>query len=228
LVDDTINKRSKTKIQNNAEDTNIKNNIYKGNSIKKDKINDKKNKKDLDNVKDKKIKTISKRKSIIIISIFLLIIIAVLFGAFEFTYNTNYLAPAVNFSTFESNFNSAPNVSIVISANNGTELSYAIDCGVSLIRTLTSSHINHKAPSAINLYVMNKINCTYQQGLGTTSSNYITTSPTECLNKINNPAIFINYSNVNQTIIKPYDLYFSGNAKLLQMCGIAQEITSGN
>ncbi|MGC8649059.1 MAG: hypothetical protein ACP5UN_02470 [Candidatus Micrarchaeia archaeon] len=229
MVGEITNKKIKKPDQNKKE-IKDKDNVENIKETKDNKMSSKKDKKTSDKAGEKAANKESKKKNIFIISIFIIIIFVVLFGAFEYEYNTNslYLTSTANFSTFESNFNSAPNVSIVISASNGTELSYAINCGVSLIRTLTSSHINHKAPSEINLYVMNNVNCTYQKGLGVVSGNYITTTPAECLNMINTPAIFINYSNVNQTIIKPYDLYFSGNAKFLQICGISPEITSGS
>jgi len=157
---------------------------------------------------------------------FIIIIVAVIFGAYEF-----YSTPqqSASFSTFESNFNSAPNVAIVVSADNGTALSYAINCEISLIETITSSHINHKAPSAMSIYIMNKTSCTYLNGLGVASGNYLTATPSECINMTKGiPSIFINYSNTNSTIITPYSIYFSGNAKFLQTCGIAPELASGS
>ncbi|MCL5433950.1 MAG: hypothetical protein M1538_03155 [Candidatus Marsarchaeota archaeon] len=164
-------------------------------------------------------------KVIIGVAAFIIIIIAVIFGAYEY-----YILPqqhSVSFFTFLSNFNSAPKISIVVSAQNSTELSYAIQCETQLILSITSSHVNYRAPSSMSLFVINGNNCTYLSGLGVYTSNYISTGKNECLNiSSSTPSIFINYSNTNSTIIKQNALYFSGNAAALQMCGIAPEFTS--
>ncbi|MGC8572004.1 MAG: hypothetical protein ACP5RI_03030 [Candidatus Micrarchaeia archaeon] len=206
-------------------ENNVKNNMKNKN---KGKANSKKerNEKDAD-TKEKannKNKGSGKIKAVISISAFIIIIIAVIFGAYQY-----YVTPqqSTSFSTFISNFNSAPKISIVVSAMNSTDLSYAIECETQLILSLTSNHENYRNPSSMNLYVIEGNNCTYLNGLGSYTSNYINTGKSECLNMSSvNPTIYINYSNTNSTVIKQNALYFSGNSKALQMCGIAPELSS--
>ncbi|EQD67411.1 hypothetical protein B2A_00768, partial [mine drainage metagenome] len=69
--------------------------------------------------------------------------------------------------------------------------------------------------------------CIYRQGaLGTLISNYTNTTRAACLGYGKSmPSIFINYSTANSTVIKPTQLYFTGDAKFLDECGIAYQIT---
>ena len=132
-----------------------------------------------------------------------------------------------SFKAFASNFNKANSVSIYINYTNGTDYAPELSCSNALIEELIGSVAAHKNASQINLYVLYNDSCIYRQGsLGTLISNYTNATRSECLGYgSSEPSIFINYSNVNRTIITPNKLYFTGDAKFLNECGIAYQIT---
>ena len=132
-----------------------------------------------------------------------------------------------SFKAFASNFNKANSVSIYINYTNGTDYAPELSCSNALIEELIGSVTAHKNASQINLYVLYNDSCIYRQGsLGTLISNYTNATRSECLGYgSSEPSISINYSNVNRTIITPNKLYFTGDAKFLNECGIAYQIT---
>lgn len=132
-----------------------------------------------------------------------------------------------SFSTFRSNYNSASRVAIYASAGtNGTGISSTIGCATALVESLIASPSSHRNASTIDFFIMNQTACVYENGVGGTVGNYTYNSPGNCINTSRSePSIFINYSAVNSTVIKPTALYISGDAQFLSLCGVASEIT---
>ncbi|MEM0149915.1 MAG: hypothetical protein QXW10_03410, partial [Candidatus Micrarchaeaceae archaeon] len=132
-----------------------------------------------------------------------------------------------SFKAFADNFNKASSVSIYVNYTNSTDFAPELSCSTALIEELISSTTVHKNASQINFYVLYNDSCIYRQGaLGTLISNYTNATRSECVGYgSGKPSIFINYSNSNSTIITPNRLYFTGDAKFLSECGIANQIT---
>ena len=171
--------------------------------------------------KENTAKTPAKKYLIVASAILLLVI---LFSAFYFGYHsTSTKANKYGFTTFQSNFDTSSNVSIVVNYNSSA-FQYEIDCATNIIYNLVSAHIKNSAD--ITFFVINSTNCTYlQNGLGKIVKNYSYASPTTCMSIAQkHPAIFINYSTTNSTVIKPNALYMSGNDGFLKQCGIASTI----
>ncbi len=174
----------------------------------------------------KKKKQKADRKATLVL-IFIAIIIFALAGGLVYGLNqqTN-----VSFSTFQSNFASAANVAIIVTAYNGTALSATVGCATNLIEQLVSTHSTaHKNSTSINFYILNRTQCVYSSGLGQHSgTNYTHSTPQQCIGMTNSiPRVFINYSAINKTVITPTSLYVSGNINYLVECGVASEITAG-
>ncbi|MCL5105953.1 MAG: hypothetical protein M1331_00960 [Candidatus Marsarchaeota archaeon] len=161
------------------------------------------------------------KKYIVVASAILLLII--LFSAFYFGYRGAGAKSKYGFSTFQSNFDASSNVSIVVDYNSSA-FQYEIGCATNIIYNLVSSRIKNSA--SITFFVINSTNCTYlQNGLGKIAKNYSYASPAACIDIAQkHPAIFINSSAVNNTVIKPNALYISGNDDFLKQCGIASII----
>ena len=160
---------------------------------------------------------------------FVIVIVFAIAGALVYGLNASQGA---SLSAFENNFDAASNISIIVYANNNTNLAPPIDCAANLIEQLTSTHgAAHKDPTAINYYVMNQSICSYNPGglnggLGNSAPN--TTTPSKCLALSQGQLrIFINYSAINKTTITPMALYISGNIRFLAQCGVASELTAG-
>ena len=163
------------------------------------------------------------------IAVAIVIVVAVL-GAAAFAIYM-YLTPlsaqqTASFGTFEANFNSANRVAIFATAYNGSQLSSTVGCATAVIVQIVSSQAHHRDPGTIDYYVVNQTSCVYSgKGLGQPTSNYTTTSLQNCLNVTRTePTIFINYTQINTTIIRPDYLYTSGNAAYLAQCGIANQL----
>ncbi len=172
--------------------------------------------KETQNIKNKSAQS-DYKKYLIVISA--LIILIILFSAFYFNYY-NTSKQTSNFVTFRSNFDTANNVSIMVNYNSSS-FPYQIGCATNLIYNIVSSRI--KSSSNILFFVVNSTNCTYiKNGLGQVIKNYTYASPASCLNITKKqPTIFINYSAINKTIIKPNAIYISGDGNFLKQCGIA-------
>ncbi|HVC58637.1 MAG TPA: hypothetical protein VND15_04145 [Candidatus Acidoferrales bacterium] len=155
-------------------------------------------------------------------------IVIIAAAGFEiYTYLTaNAAQQSASFSTFESNFNSAPRVAIFATAYNGTVLSSTVGCATAVIVQIVGSQAHHRDPGTIDYFVINKTSCVYAAGgLGKPTSNYTTTSLQHCLNVTGTePTIYLNYTATNTTIIRPEYFYTSGNAAYLAQCGIANEL----
>ncbi len=163
-------------------------------------------------------------KKFIAVIVFTVIIVAVIAGGLVYGLNAT---TGTSITTFESNFDAAPHVAVVVYGANNTALSPAIDCASNLIEQLTSTHGSaHKDPTTISYFVMNQTSCSYTTtGLGSPSNS---TSTAQCLKmSTSTPAIFINYSLVNKTVITTDTLYVSGDVRFMIQCGVASEITAG-
>ena len=134
-----------------------------------------------------KAETVKKpaKKYMIVASAILLL--AILFSAFYFGYHsTSAKNSKYGFSTFQSNFDSSSNVSIVVNYNSSA-FQYEIDCATNIIYNLVSAHIKNSAD--ITFFVINSTNCTYlQNGLGKIVKNYSYAIP-HCFRKLSLPDI---------------------------------------
>ena len=161
------------------------------------------------------------RKYIAVIGIAAIIVIIA--GAVVYGLNST---KQTDFTTFRGNFNSAGRVAIYATGYNGTALSSTIGCATAVIESVIGSPIYHRNASSIDLFVINQTKCVFENGIGGTVGNYIFNSIGNCLNtSMHEPSIFINYSSVNSTVIKPIALYVSGNEQFLSLCGVAAEIS---
>ncbi len=157
---------------------------------------------------------------ILIIGIILIIILSSSVYFYKF-YNAS--SSSTSFTNFKNNFYSANQISISVNYNS-TAFPYEISCATSLIYNIITT--THRNPDTINFFVLNNTACTYlKNGLGHLIKNYSYSNITTCLNIIKTqPTIFINYSQVNKTIIKSNAIYVLGNQNFLKECGIADQI----
>ena len=157
--------------------------------------------------------------------IFIIIIMFAIAGGL--VYGLNRGAPA-SFSTFQSNFNSAPRVAIFVTANNGTQLAATVGCATSVIQQIVASKTTHRNASTIDFYVMNATSCVYSPtGIGGQLQNYTYSTPGRCINvSTKEPSLFINYTDANTTIIKSTSLVIEGNYRFLLQCAVASEMAS--
>ncbi len=161
------------------------------------------------------------RKYIAVIGI--VVVVVIIAGAV--VYGLGSTKPT-GFSTFKSNFNSAPRVAIYTTGYNGTAISSTVGCATAIIESVVGSQTYHRSANTIDLYVINQTECVFENGVGGTVGNYTFNSIGNCINASKTePSIFINYSSVNSTVIKPKALYMSGDARFLGLCGLASEIT---
>ena len=137
---------------------------------------------------------------------------------------TNYVS--TSFSTFKSNYLGSAKVAVVVTYGNTTQLSYEIPCSedviqaVSRARSLTSGFNS----SSMDFFILNSSACSYQLGLGYPINVKNATAST-CLSAIKNrPAIYLNYSSTNSTIITPYKLYVYGNSNYMRVCSITADL----
>lgn len=160
-------------------------------------------------------------KYIAAIIIIVAIIGAAIFANYYFVGNHNN----GDFTVFQSNFNSAPRVTIMVAGYNGTVLSSTIGCATSVIEQIVASKTNHRDPSTIDLSIINQTSCVLSTGLQG-KTNYTVTSLQNCINYTKTePTIFINYSTTNSTIIHPDYLSITGDQLYLSECGVASEIS---
>lgn len=153
----------------------------------------------------------------------IVVIIVVIAGAAVYGLSST---KGTGFSTFKSGFDSAPRVAIYATGYNGTALSATIGCATAVIESVVGSPTSHRNASTIDLFVINQTACAYENGIGSTITNYTFNSISNCVGASRSePSIFINYSSVNTTIVKPTALYIYGNSEFLALCGVASEIT---
>lgn len=133
--------------------------------------------------------------------------------------------PSTSFDIFKKNYDAAPTVNIFVGDYNTSAFSITIGCATSLIEQIVASQSYHRNASTIDLNIVNQTSCIRTNGLGVTGGNYINTTLQNCLNTSSTePSIYINYSSVNTTIIRPEYLYFAGNLLFLRECGVAPEM----
>jgi hypothetical protein len=164
----------------------------------------------------------SSRKYVAVIGT--VVIILIIAGALVYGLSSN---SPTSFSTFKAGYNSASRVAIYASAgSNNTGIGSTVGCATALIEGLIGSPSSHRNASTIDFFIMNQTSCVYEHGIGGAVGNYTYNSPGNCINTSKSePSIFINYSVVNSTVIKPTVLYISGDAQFLSLCGVASEIT---
>jgi hypothetical protein len=127
-----------------------------------------------------------------------------------------------SFATFKANFNAAKQIGIYVQDYNGITFAATESCSTQLIQVLS---IAGRSANSINFFVLANESCTFSSGLSA-PINYQNASTQNCLNfSASNPSIFINYSSTNATVVKPNTLYFMGDPKFLEECGIAYGIT---
>ncbi len=175
---------------------------------------------------EKKDSTKQSKKNIGVLA-FIIIIIIVIAGALVYGLNSSSQSQT-SIGVFQSNFDSVSNVSVVVTAYNGTTLAASTGCAASIIEELTATHGSaHKNASMIGFYVINSTNCLYTEHLGLIGATYLNATPRSCINMSKStPSIFINYSSTNKTTITQKALYISGTIGFLTQCGVATEITA--
>ncbi len=134
------------------------------------------------------------------------------------------IIPGINpsFSTFKSNFQSAPRIAITVKYTNATAYNSETSCFTDIVEVVS----RYKSPSAIDFYTIDGNNCTYSPtGLGH-QINPVTTNASECLSKAySEPGIFLNYSQANRTLITASHLYIYGNGAYYNECPIAVDLS---
>lgn len=156
--------------------------------------------------------------------IFVVLIIGI--AIFANSLLTTKPSPSGSFQLFKKNFDSASRVDIFVEDPNSTVYQSTFGCASAVIIQIIANQTNHRNSSTIDFNVINQTSCIRSSGLGGSTSNYITTSLQNCLNTSRTePALFINYSGTNSTIIGPEDMYVSGTLLFLRECGIASEIS---
>lgn len=134
------------------------------------------------------------------------------------------LISSVPFSTFKSNLQSSPRISITSTYSSQSQLSNESACFASIIQVIAHS----RQASTIDFYIINKENntCTYSNtGLGG-NVNPITVNSSSCLtHAYSEDGIFLNYSQTNSTTITLNRMYVYGNSAYLAKCPIAIELS---
>jgi len=148
------------------------------------------------------------------VSLVILAIIIIAYLAFS-----NFLLTP--FSTFASNFHAAPRVALVVFFSNESEYISEYQCFTKMIESIAYT----RNATTIDFFIINGTTCTYPStGLGK-PIQIATTNASKCLSVAKaEPSIFMNYSNVNRTIITPYHLYIYGNNAYMNACPIASEL----
>jgi hypothetical protein len=128
----------------------------------------------------------------------------------------------VPFTTFKGNFDSAARVALVVEYGNQSQYSLESQCFPVLVQALAFS----RNASTIDFFILNSTTCYYPSaGLGH-PSNVTTSAPAGCLAKAGSePALFLNYSAANRSVVKAYDLYVYGNAAYMAKCPIAVDLS---
>jgi len=147
----------------------------------------------------------------------LLVILAIIIIAY-LAFSNFLLTP---FSTFASNFHAAPRVALVVFFSNESEYISEYSCFTKVIESIAYT----RNATTIDFFIINGTTCTYPStGLGK-PIQIATTNASKCLSVAKaEPSIFMNYSNVNRTIITPYHLYIYGNNAYMNACPIASDI----
>ncbi len=126
----------------------------------------------------------------------------------------------VSFTSFKSAFDSASRVSIVATYYNGTQSSLMGACYTSVVQVVAHS----RKANTIDFYLINAENhtCTYSKsGLGG-SVVPVTTNASYCLSTAySEPALFLNFSSSNATVIKPTQMFAYGNGPYMSSCPLA-------
>lgn len=150
--------------------------------------------------------------------------VVVIFALFFIFIYPNSLIATVPFSTFKSNIQGSPRLSITATYSNQSQLANESICFTSMIQVVSHTRL----PSTIDFFIIDKATnvCTYSTtGLGG-SVNPITTNSSYCLGRAyGEDGIFINYSNANSTIITPGRMFVYGNDAYLAKCPIAIELS---
>ena len=158
------------------------------------------------------------RYLIIIAAIIAIAIIAVIY-----LYPSSIIS-TVPFSTFKSNMQSSPRVSIAVTYSNQSQLANESTCFTSIVQVVAHS----RQASTIDFFLIDKYSnsCTYSNtGLGG-NVNSITTNSTYCLNKAySEDGIFLNYSSSNSTAITSSHAFIYGNSAYDAECPIAVELS---
>lgn len=137
---------------------------------------------------------------------------------------TNYFS--TSFATFKSNYMASPKVAVVVNYRNATQLGYETTCYEGIIQVaararITSYRLNE---STMGFFLVNSTSCTYSASLGYPISVKNATA-NACLSAVKaEPAIFLNYSSSNSTVITPYRLYVYGNEAYMKSCSIIADL----
>ena len=147
----------------------------------------------------------------------LLVILAIIIIAY-LAFSNFLLTP---FSTFASNFHAAPRVALVVFFSNESEYMSEYPCFTKMIESIAYT----RNATTIDFFIINGTTCTYPStGLGK-PIQIATTNASKCLSVAKaEPSIFMNYSNINRTIITPYHLYIYGNNAYMNACPIASDL----
>jgi len=147
----------------------------------------------------------------------LLVILAIIIIAY-LAFSNFLLTP---FSTFASNFHTAPRVALVVFFSNESEYISEYSCFTKVIESIAYT----RNATTIDFFIINGTTCTYPStGLGK-PIQIATTNASKCLSVAKaEPSIFMNYSITNRTIITPYHLYIYGNNAYMSACPIASDL----
>jgi len=124
-----------------------------------------------------------------------------------------------SFQSFQSAFMSAQKVAIYATTGGNNT---AINCALGLIETTAQ----HRPSNTIDfLVIANSTSCLTSNGaLGKANGTMVVPIKTCLAISDSEPAVFVNYSETNSTVIKDNKLYTSGDVLFLSECGIASEL----
>ncbi len=167
----------------------------------------------------------SKTQVVLLLVFAAIVVIAVFFGSYSLLSSGS--GSSANYTVFWNNFAAAPRAGIVIDYYNSSVFSSGLSCATSLIQNIIESQSLHRNSSTLDFYVINSTACTYSLGLGGTSSNSLTGTPSQCESlSAAEPRIVIGYALRNITKFNSTVLSIEGNADYLQMCGVSSTLAS--
>jgi uncharacterized integral membrane protein len=150
----------------------------------------------------------------------IVVVIALILCLFYFV-ATNYISTP--FSTFKSNFISAPRVAVVVGYSSDAQRVNETPCFTNMIQYIATT----RNASTIDFFIINQSNetCIYSPtGLGHQIS-IATKSANSCLSVARSePSVFLNYSGTNYTMITLSHLYIYADSGYLASCPIATEL----
>ncbi len=129
---------------------------------------------------------------------------------------------SVPFSTFKSNFNSAPRVAFFAVYANQSESGAVLQCATQAIEVTAQS----RNASTIDFYVLNQTSCTYPVGGLGHAVTLATNTISNCISMAGSePSVYLNVTSSNRTFITAHRFYVYGNYQYMSQCPISVDLS---